>query len=58
MSDRIAYCLLGYLMFWQREVDQTCMAHALIKKKKNFLVDKEIQNGSVTKTYLTNGLLK
>jgi hypothetical protein len=32
--------------------------NALIKKKiKIFLINKEIQNGAVAKTYMSNGLL-
>jgi hypothetical protein len=31
--------------------------NALIKKKKNFLIYKEIQSGAVAKSYMTNGLI-
>jgi hypothetical protein len=33
------------------------MPYALIKKKRKFSSYKEIQNGAVAKSYMTNGLL-
>jgi hypothetical protein len=35
----------------------SCFLSTLIKRKSNFLLNKEIQNGAVAKSYVTNGLL-
>jgi hypothetical protein len=33
------------------------MSYTDKKEEKNFLIDEEIQNGAVPKSYMTNGLL-
>ncbi len=40
-----------------RTRDLLCGKHTYKKKKKNFLIYKEIKKGAVAKSYITNGLL-